>query len=151
MPNKHFYLAIGASNGVLVAHLVHRHRDWLRQHWRWFHAFCRRHPDWFLWHPLFSVPFIVWALLPDLLHASGLLPKAVTRGPMFDLFYLHSSFERWEDRYTVLDRVLNVTGSLLLVAIGLGQFVFYVRAWHRRVDAARRGGRRAGRPPSRMG
>lgn len=142
MPNKHFYVALGAASGVIVACLVHRSLPGLRQRWPGLHRFCLRHPDGFLWYPMMGLPFIVWAVLPDLLHASALLPKAVTRGPLFDVFFLHSSFERWEDLHPRLDRALNAVGSLLLVLIGLGNFVFYVRAWHRCADAARQRRRR---------
>lgn len=151
MPNKHFYVAVGAAHGAVAAYLIHRYRHRLRQRWGWFRNFSRQHPDWHLWYPVLFVPFIVWALIPDLLHASALLPKQETRGPLFDLFFLHSSFERWEDQYPFLDRLLNATGSLLLLAIGLGNFVFYVRAWRRRTDPSRREGRQARRPTSRVG
>lgn len=138
MPNKHFYVALGAASGVIAAYMLHRHLPGLRRRWPVLHRFCLRHPDGFLWYPMLGLPFIVWALLPDLLHASALLPKTVTRGPLFDLFYLHSSFERWEDLHPRLDHVLNTVGSLLLLLIGLGNFVFYVRIWHRRAEVARR-------------
>jgi len=151
MPNKHFYVAMGAAHGAMAAHLVRQHRHRLRQRWRWFRHFSRRHPDWYLWFPIIYVPFIIWALLPDLLHASAVLPKEVTRGPLFDLFYLHSSFERWEDQYPRVDRLLNAIGSLLLVGIGLGNFVFYVRTWHRRTGAGGQRGSQVRRQSSRMG
>lgn len=136
MPNKHFYVAMGAANGALVAVLVRHHRQRLFQRYRWMRQLCRRRPDWFLFFPVIYLPFIVWALIPDILHATAILPKDVTRGPLFDIFYLHSSFERWEDSHRLLDRILNGIGSLCLLTIGIGNFVYYIRAYRRRVSAA---------------
>lgn len=131
MPNKHFYVAIGAAHGALAAALLHRYQHRLAARWRWFRRLCRRNPDWFLYFPAIYLPFVVWAVMPDLLHGLAILPKEVTRGPLFDIFYLHSSFERWEDSYLVLDRVLNAIGSVTLLTLGLGNLIFYVRAYRR--------------------
>lgn len=141
MPNKHFYVAIGAAHGALAIGLVRRHQHALRQRFRGLGRLARLWPEWALWSPLLQLPFMAWALVPDLLHASGLLPKTVTRGPAFDLFFLHSSFERWEDLYPRLDHVFNAAGSVLLFAIALGNVLFYIRAYHRkahRLNAPRR-------------
>ena len=134
MPNKHFYVAMGAASGVAFVAFVRRQRKaWYERH-RWFRRLYRWNRDWFLYFPLMYLPFITWALIPDILHGTALVDKAVTRGPMFDVFYLHSSFERWEDQYLVLDWMLNTIGSLALLAIGIGTFAFYVRLYQQRVQ-----------------
>ncbi len=127
MPNKHFYFAMGASNGVLVAYAIRRARHWLYQRAGWMRRLYRWDCDWFLYFPAIIGAFGVVALTPDILHALRILPKDVTRGPLFNLFYFHSYFEWLEDASPRLNWLLNTVGSLVLLTIAIGVLLYYVR------------------------
>ena len=92
----------------------------MRQLYRW-------DRDWFLYFPIIIGLFGLIGLVPDILHALHILPKEVTRGPFFDLFYFHSTFERLEDINHPLDWFLNTVGSIALILIALGVMIFYIR------------------------
>jgi len=66
------------------------------------------------------------AKLPDIFHALGVFPKEVTRSPMFDIFFFHSTFEQIENTMPVIDRYLNWLGQLFLVVIALGTMLYYI-------------------------
>ena len=127
MPNKHFYFAMGATNGVLVVYALRKARHWLFPRARWIRRLYRFDRDWFLYFPVVIALFGLLALTPDILHALQILPKAVTRSPFFNLFYFHSYFEWLEDASPRADWFLNTIGSAILAAIAPGILVFYVR------------------------
>lgn len=133
MPNKHFYFALGACNGVAIVYAVRATRHWLFRKYRWMRALYRWDRDWFLYFPVVIGLFGILALTPDILHASHILPKEVTRGPLFNLFYFHSYFEWLENVRPETDRILNALGSIVLLGIAIGCLWFYVkeakRAW----------------------
>lgn len=110
----------------------------------WFRALYRWRRDWFLYFPLAFVPFALWGLVPDILHATDVLPKEVTRGPLFNLFFFHSWFEWLEDAHPRIDWLLNSLGSLVLLVVAVGTQVFYWREYRRasaiRPPQAGRGG-----------
>jgi len=126
MPNKHFYFAMGAANGVLVAYAIRKARHWLYQHTQWMRRLYRWDRDWFLYFPFLIGLFGVIALTPDILHALGILPKAETRGPVFNLFYFHSYFEWLENTNPKIDWLLNSIGSIALAMIAIGILFFYI-------------------------
>lgn len=127
MPNKHFYVAVGAAHGAVLASYIYARRHALYEKFAVVRRCYRRDPDWPLYLPFLLLPFSLWGLVPDILHALRILPKEVTRKPLFDVFFFHSTFERWEDENATLDWVLNNLGSAVLAVLGLGVMVFYVR------------------------
>lgn len=131
MPNKHFYVAMGVGHVALLTVGVRLARQRLYARYAWFRALYRWHRDWFLYFPLVFIPSALWGLVPDILHATGLLPKEETRGPLFNLFFFHSWFEWLEDAYPRIDWLLNSMGSLVLFLVALGTQVFYLREYHR--------------------
>lgn len=127
MPNKHFYVAVGAAHGVLLVVALRSARHWLYRHTRWMRSLYRWDRDWFLYFPALIAAVSVWGLIPDILHGLSLLPKAVTRSDIFNIFFFHSLWEKLEDSSAALDWILNLSGLVLLLAISLGIMIFYVR------------------------
>lgn len=126
MPNKHFYFAMGAANGALITIVVRKARRWLFEKYSFFRRLYRLDRDWFLYFPFFIGIMGVIALTPDILHGLRVLPKAITRGDFFNLFYFHSYFEWLEDASFTANWVMNTAGSVFLLLLSLGIFVFYV-------------------------
>jgi hypothetical protein len=127
MPNKHFYFAIGASNGVAIVYVIRKTRHWLYSRTDWMKRLYRWDRDWFLYFvPAIICFFGLFALTPDILHALRVLPKYVTREPVFNVFYFHSYFEWLEDHSPNLDWLLNTIGSVVLLAISIGIMIFYI-------------------------
>ncbi len=126
MPNKHFYFAMGASNGVVVVYALRKARHGLYQKARWMRRIYRWDRNWFLYFPFLIALFGIFALTPDIFHALHILPKEVTRGPIFNLFYCHSYFEWLEDANPSMDRLLNTIGSIVLAIIAIGILLFYI-------------------------
>lgn len=127
MPNKHFYVAMGAAHGVLLVIALRAARHWLYRHTRWMRRLYRWDRDWFLYFPVLIAAVSVWGLIPDLLHGLSLLPKDVTRSAAFNIFFFHSLWEELENSSPALDRVLNLSGLAVLLTISLGIMIFYVR------------------------
>lgn len=127
MPNKHVYLAIGAAHGAALAtYIYHHRRKWFTKY-RWVRRLYRWDRDWVLYLPILMPLIGLWGLVPDLLHGTGVLSKAETRQPFFDLFFFHSTFEMLEDSSATLDHWLNTAGSLILIILSIGLFVSYVQ------------------------
>ena len=133
MPDKHFYFSIGASLGTAVSYYVIIARAKLEQNHRWIRKLNKKLRYWILYFPLIIFVIGLWGLVPDLLHASGLVDKDVTRGPLFNIFFFHSLFEQIEDTNLVLDRYLNWAGNILLFLISLISMMFYIRIIKRNV------------------
>jgi len=112
MPEKHFYFSLGAMVGSIICGLIAKFRHALRQRNSFVRWLYRKEPHWFL--------------LPDIFHALGVFPKEVTRSPMFDIFFFHSTFEQIENTMPVIDRYLNWLGQLFLVVIALGTMLYYI-------------------------
>ena len=127
MPEKHFYFSIGAALGTCVSYLIGRHRHALQNQIYIFKMINKRSRHWFLYFPIVIFVFGLWGLIPDIIHASGLLSKETTRGDLFDIFFFHSLFERLEDSNKAFDQVFNWIGQLILVVVSLGVMVFYIR------------------------
>ena len=68
----------------------------------------------------------LWGLIPDIIHFLGWLPKEITRTHLFDVFFLHTTFEYIENTMPVIDSYLNFTGQLLLAVVCIGTMIFYV-------------------------
>jgi hypothetical protein len=126
MPNKHFYFAMGATNGVLVVYALRKTRHWLYQRTRWMRSLYRWDRDWFLYFPIIIGVFGVLALTPDIFHALHILPKEVTRGPIFNIFYFHSYFEWLEDDSESMNYLMNIIGSLTLFFMAIGIPMYYI-------------------------
>jgi|GEM_PF-5418585 len=125
MPNKHVYLAIGAAHGAAIAtYIYHRRRAWFAKY-RWVRRLYRWDRDWVLYLPILMPLIGLWGLIPDILHGTGVLSKAETRAPFFDLFFFHSTLEILEDNNRSIDYWLNIGGSFLLFILSVGLFVFY--------------------------
>ena len=134
MPEKHFYFSLGAVLGTLAARWLCGAQERLEKSnaiIRWLYSHNR---NWFLFFPVVILAFGVWGIIPDIIHALGILPKEVTRGALFDVFFFHSTFERIENQNPVLDRWFNWVGEIALVLIALGVMGFYVRAARRAVE-----------------
>lgn len=126
MPNKHFYFALGAANGAVVAYCVRKARRWLFKQFKIVRRLYRLDRDWFLYFPFFIGVMGLIALTPDILHALHVLPKDMTRSGFFNLFYFHSYFEWLEDESASANWVMNITGSVFLFCLALSIFIFYV-------------------------
>jgi len=131
MPNKHFYFALGAAHGAVIAYVVRKSRYWLSRRFRVVRRLYRLDRDWFLYFPFFIGFVGVIALVPDILHGLGILPKETTRGAFFNIFFFHSYFEWLEDNNPIADWLMNSLGSLILLLLALGTLIFYVREIHR--------------------
>lgn len=127
MPNKHFYFALGAAHGALAVWAVRKSRHWLFERAAWMRSLYRWDRDWFLYFPGLVGLVGLWGLVPDFLHASGLVAKEITRSAGFNIFFFHSFFERIEDAYPRVDWLLNLTGSALLFLLALGMLCFYAK------------------------
>ena len=120
MPNKHFYFSMGAWSGFILTHIHHKiyvdSRKWgLNNSGNRRNLSVRR----IQLRLLFLFLMGVFALVPDIFHMFGILKKSVTRGPFFDLFFFHSTFERIEDAAPHLDWLLNLIGSISLLALAI--------------------------------
>ena len=133
MPDKHFYFSIGASLGTAVSYYIIIARAKLEQNHRWIRKLNKKLRYWILYFPVVIFLIGLWGLIPDLLHASGLVEKEVTRGPLFNVFFFHSLFEQIEDSNAILDRYLNWTGNILLFLISVISMLFYIRIIKRNV------------------
>lgn len=127
MPEKHFYFAVGAVAGSAVCAVVAKKRHQWRETSRFFQWLYRKEPHWFLYCPVIIFFTGMWGLIPDIVHFLGLLPKEVTRSALFDVFFLHSTFEHIENTMPVVDKFLNLLGQVLLAVVCLGLMVFYVQ------------------------
>lgn len=127
MPNKHFYFAMGAANGAIIVCIVRQSRRWLYNRFKMVRRLYRLDRDWFLYFPLFIGLMGVVALTPDIFHALHLLPKDVTRGEFFNIFYFHSYFEWLEDESLAANQAMNTLGSVFLLLLSVGMLMFYVR------------------------
>ena len=117
---------MGASTGVLVSWAIRKSRFWLLQNTNWMKKIYRWNRDWFLYFPLIIAFFGVVAWIPDILHALKILPKDVTRGNFFNIFFFHSYFESLENQYPNIDRMLNWIGEIVLFCLSLGILLYYV-------------------------
>lgn len=127
MPEKHFYFSIGAAFGTLISFLIGRVRHKLQQSNILFRYLYKKDHHWFLFFPVLIFMVALWGLVPDIIHAFGILPKEVTRGEIFNIFFLHSYFEQIEDSSPVINRLLNWCGEIVLFGISLGIMYFYTR------------------------
>jgi MFS family permease len=127
MPEKHFYFSVGAVVGSGVCAWLANKRHSLRKSSRFFGWLYQKYPQWFLFFPIIIFIVALWGLIPDMIHLSGWLPKEVTRGSWFNVFFLHSFFEHVENVYPVIDRWLNFLGHLFIVGVSLGVMVYYVK------------------------
>ncbi len=139
MPDKHFYFSIGATIGTALSYYLIIARAKLEKNYRIIRMLKKNLKYWILYFPILIFLIGLWGLIPDLIHASGLLEKEVTRGPIFNLFFFHSLFEEIEDTYPVVDRYLNWTGSLLLLAISIFSMLFYIKIIKRNIRINQRG------------
>jgi len=127
MPEKHFYFSIGAAVGSGVSYLIGKNRHKLQSQVNIFKAINNKSRHWFLYFPVLVFVFGIWGLIPDIIHASGLLSKNITRGGLFDIFFFHSFFEQLEDTNKELDQIFNWIGQAILVSVSLGVMVFYIK------------------------
>jgi len=127
MPEKHFYFSIGAAIGSGVSYLIGKNRHKLQNQVNIFKAINNKSRHWFLYFPVIIFIFGLWGLIPDIIHASGLLSKEITRGAFFDVFFFHSLFEKLEDTNKELDQIFNWVGQAILVSVSLGVMVFYIK------------------------
>jgi len=126
MPEKHFYFSMGAVIGSLLCRVVAKYRHAWRKKSSFIQWLYRKEPHWFLYFPV--VIFLVgcWGLVPDILHAFGVLPKEVTRSSFFDIFFFHSTFEHIENTMPAVDRYLNWLGEIFVFLVALGVMLYYV-------------------------
>jgi len=129
MPAKHFYFSNGALLGTAVVVAVRLNRKTLFSKFSWFRKLYRWDRDWFLYFPAVIGLFGLYGLIPDILYATGLLPKYVIRGDFFNIFLGYSWFESVEDLpgYRFLDELWNWCGEAALFLISIGILVFYIR------------------------
>jgi len=126
MPDKHFYFSIGAGVGSGLSYYVIQHKSQLEKEWRILRKVARKEIDWTLYFPIVIFVIGLWGLIPDIIHASGLLAKETTRTAVFNIFFLHSFFEYVEDAYPTIDRILNWVGQIILFSIAISSMVYYV-------------------------
>ena len=117
MPEKHFYISVGAVVGSLVCVGIAK----CRHRWRESSAFVqwlyRKEPHWFLYFPVLILCVSLWGLIPDIITLFGWLPKELTRTAIFDVFFFHSTFEHIENTQPQLDHWLNIIGQVLLLVV----------------------------------
>lgn len=127
MPEKHFYFAVGGVVGSAVCAVIAKKRRQWKETSRFFQWLYNKEPHWFLYCPIVIFLVGMWGLIPDIIHFLGLLPKEVTRGALFDVFFFHSTFEHIENTMPLVDRYLNFLGQVMLLLVCLGVMLFYVR------------------------
>jgi len=129
MPDKHFYFSNGAMLGTLIVVAVRLNRRRLYAKYYWFRRLYRIDRDWFLYFPVVIGLFGIIGLIPDILYATGMLPKHVIRSDFFNLFLGYSWFESVEDlpEYRRLNQLWNWLGEVSLLLISVGIIVFYIR------------------------
>jgi len=139
MPAKHFYFSNGALLGTAFVVAVRLNRKRLYRRYAWFRSLYRINRDWFLYFPAVIGLFGLYGLIPDILYATGLLPKHVIRSDFFNLFFGYSWFESVEDLpdYRHLNELWNWSGEVALLFISLGSIVFYIRVANRLRTATR--------------
>jgi len=132
MPAKHFYFANGALLGSMLVIAVRFKRKWLHEKFPWFRRLYSFDRDWFLYFPVVIGLFGLYGLIPDILYATGLLPKDVVRSDFFNLFLGYSWFESVEDlpEYRFMNELWNWIGELILFLISIGILAFYIRLIH---------------------
>jgi hypothetical protein len=126
MPDKHFYFSIGAVAGSGVSFLIGINRHSIQKNYLIFREIHRKNRHWFLYFPIIIFTFGLWGLIPDVIHASGILSKEQTRGEIFNIFFFHSFFEYIEDSNEGYDQILNWIGEFIILAISIGVMVFYI-------------------------
>lgn len=133
MPNKHFYFAMGVLHGAAVVTWVGYKRHAWFERYRWMRRLNRWNADWFLYSPGVMALLGCVALVPDLLHASDLLPKAAIRSDLFNVFYGYAWFEHMEDVSPGLDWLFNTVGSATLYTLAIGVLACYAGEAGRRL------------------
>lgn len=126
MPEKHFYVAVGATVGSALCVVLAKKRHDLRKTSAFFQWLYRKEPQWFLYFPVVILLIGLWGLIPDFIHLMGWLPKEQTRSAIFDVFFLHSTLEHIENTMPAVDYYLNIIGELLLITIALSVMAYYV-------------------------
>ena len=126
MPEKHFYFSIGAMIGTIVSTIIGYSRHKLQKHNFIFKALYKKDHHRFLFFPILIFLVGLWGLAPDIIHALKILPKAVTRSDIFNIFFFHSYFEYVEDQYPTINRFLNWSGEIILFSISIGTMVYYI-------------------------
>jgi len=125
MPDKHFYFSIGALSGTILSYYIIRSVNTL-QKTALIKKLSKWQPDWLLYFPILIFLVGLWGLIPDILHALKIFPKEVTRSEIFNVFFMHSYFEKIEDIYPTIDRLLNWTGEVSLFSIAIGTMCYYI-------------------------
>jgi hypothetical protein len=138
MPDKHFYFSIGAGIGSVLSYYLITTRSYLNSGLKWVRKINKRKPYWYLFFPILIVLIGLWGLVPDMIHALGLLSKESTRSPAFNIFFLHSYFEQLEDINLELDRQLNWLGELILLSVSLVTMNLYVKIIKRNIRKHKR-------------
>lgn len=127
MPNKHFYFALGATHGVLIAIVIRCCRQWLAKRLGIIRYLYKQDRDWFIYFPLLIAAFGILGLLPDIFYALNIFPKEMVRSEIFNIFFGYAWFEIEEDISPYFDWQMNMAGSIALFAISLGSLIFYAR------------------------
>jgi len=127
MPDKHFYFSIGATIGTGLTYYIHQHSQILEQNNWFFRKLRKKSRHWFLYFPVLIFIVGLWGIIPDILHALNVLPKETTRSDLFNIFFFHSYFEHIEDKYLVINRILNWIGEGALAVISMGIMFFYIK------------------------
>lgn len=126
MPDKHVYFAIGAAVGSGIAFVIGKNRHKLQETKQVFKCINKANKHWFLYFPIIIGLVGLWGLVPDIIHALGILDKDITRSSWFNIFFFHSWFEYIEDTNHQLDRVFDLAGQALLFGICIGIMLTYV-------------------------
>ncbi|PCJ49795.1 MAG: hypothetical protein COA74_04920 [Gammaproteobacteria bacterium] len=127
MPDKHFYFSTGAALGTLLCWILAKTRHKLQQSNFFIKALYKKDRHWFLFFPILIFIIGMWGLIPDILHVLRILPKEITRGSFFNIFFFHSYFEQIEDIYPFINRLLNWIGEIILLSLSVGIMVFYIK------------------------
>jgi len=140
MPAKHFYFSNGAMIGTALVVAVRLNRRNLYYKYAWFRGLYRFDRDWFLYFPAVIALFGLFGLIPDILYALEILPKAVIRSDVFNFFLGYSWFERMENlpEHSFLNELWNWSGEISLFFISIGIIVFYIRIANEIRGAARK-------------
>lgn len=126
MPDKHVYFSIGAAVGSGIAFLIGKNRHKLQETKQVFKSINRVNRHWFLYFPVVIGLVGLWGLVPDIIHALGILEKDITRTAWFNIFFFHSWFEQIESTNPNLDRVFDLAGQAILFFICIGIMLTYV-------------------------
>jgi len=127
MPSKLVNFSIGSSAGCAVALFVYYCRHWLYRHTKFMQWLYEHQRWWVLYIPFFIMIFGLWAIMPDILLALGLVSAEWTHSSAADIFFFHGYIEMLEHALPRAEnRLLSIFGEASCAVIYGGCIAAYI-------------------------